>query len=192
MKNKTCVLFAALAMSIVAFSGIAWAGELTVYTSLEEDDAKVYLDAFAKVEPDIKVNMLRLSTGDLGARMLAEKSNPQHDIIWGWAVTQMVDPRIMEMLEAYKSEGHRQGEYQLHGSRKQVVRHNRLFCGFLCQHRCPEEEKPADAKFMAGSVKPGLQRPVDHAQPGQFGYRLFADFQYSADEGRGRRLEISA
>jgi iron(III) transport system substrate-binding protein len=63
------------------------------------------MDAFAKVEPGIKVNMLRLSTGDLGARMLAEKSNPQHDIIWGWAVTQMVDPRIMEMLEAYKPKG---------------------------------------------------------------------------------------
>ena len=105
MKHKTRVLFATLAMSIMIFSGIARAGELTVYTSLEEDDAKVYLDAFAKVEPGIKVNMLRLSTGDLGARMLAEKSNPQHDIIWGWAVTQMVDPRIMEMLEAYKPKG---------------------------------------------------------------------------------------
>ena len=60
----------------MTFSGIARAGELTVYTSLEEDDAKVYLDAFAKVEPGIKVNMLRLSTGDLGARMLAEKAIP--------------------------------------------------------------------------------------------------------------------
>ena len=105
MKHKTPILFAALAISILVFSGITRAGELTVYTSLEEDDAKVYLDAFAKVEPGIKVNLLRLSTGDLGARMLAEKSNPQHDIIWGWAVTQMVDPRIMEMLEAYKPNG---------------------------------------------------------------------------------------
>jgi len=105
MKHKTRILFAILAMSILVFSGIARAGELTVYTSLEEDDAKVYLDAFAKVEPGIKVNLLRLSTGDLGARMLAESSNPQHDIIWGWAVTQMVDPRIMEMLEAYKPKG---------------------------------------------------------------------------------------
>ena len=105
MKHKYNILFAALAMFVLAFSSTARAGELTVYTSLEEDDAKVYLDAFAKVEPGIKVNMLRLSTGDLGARMLAEKSNPQHDIIWGWAVTQMVDPRIMEMLESYKPAG---------------------------------------------------------------------------------------
>jgi len=91
--------------AMLAVSTSAYAGQITVYTSLEEDDAKVYLDAFAKDAPDITVNMLRLSTGDLGARMLAEKSNPQHDVIWGWAVTNMVDPRILEMTEPYKPKG---------------------------------------------------------------------------------------
>jgi len=105
MKHKISILFATLVVITLTFSSAVRAGELTVYTSLEEDDAKVYLDAFAKIEPSIKVNILRLSTGDLGARMLAEKSNPQHDLIWGWAVTQMVDPRIMEMLEPYKPKG---------------------------------------------------------------------------------------
>ncbi len=107
MKHTTNILFAALAIIFltVSFASFARAGEITVYTSLEEDDVKVYLQTFAKVEPDIKVNVLRLSTGDLGARMLAEKSNPQHDMIWGWAVTQMVDPRIMELLDPYKPAG---------------------------------------------------------------------------------------
>jgi iron(III) transport system substrate-binding protein len=105
MHNKITGLFAAAVVLAVALSTSARAGEITVYTSLEEDDAKVYLDAFAKVAPDVKVNMLRLSTGDLGARMLAEKSNPRHDVIWGWAVTQMVDPRILEMLESYSPPG---------------------------------------------------------------------------------------
>jgi len=91
--------------ALMAMSSSAYAGEITAYTSLEEDDAKIYLDAFAKEAPDIKVNMLRLSTGDLGARILAEKSNPQHDVIWGWAVTNMVDPRILEMTESYKPKG---------------------------------------------------------------------------------------
>lgn len=104
MRITTRALLAAglvLALSATA----ARAGEITAYTSLEEDDAKVYLDAFAKTAPDIKVNLLRLSTGDLGARMLAEKSNPRHDVIWGWAVTHMVDPRIVEMLEPYNPKG---------------------------------------------------------------------------------------
>lgn len=102
--SKTQLIGIALA-TIFGFSTALQAGEITAYTSLEEDDAKVYLDAFAKVAPDIKVNLLRLSTGDLGARMLAEKSNPRHDVIWGWAVTQMVDPRILEMLEPYRPKG---------------------------------------------------------------------------------------
>lgn len=102
--SRARLLGAALAATF-ALSPALQAGEITAYTSLEEDDAKVYLDAFAKVAPNIKVNLLRLSTGDLGARILAEKSNPRHDVIWGWAVTQMVDPRIMEMLEPYKPKG---------------------------------------------------------------------------------------
>jgi iron(III) transport system substrate-binding protein len=105
MYNKITNFLAAILALTLALSAPTWAGEITVYTSLEEDDAKVYLEAFARVEPDVKVNMLRLSTGDLGARMLAEKSNPRHDIIWGWAVTNMVDPRILEMLEPYSPPG---------------------------------------------------------------------------------------
>ena len=93
-------LAAALTLSLQA-----QAGEITAYTSLEEDDVKIYLEAFAKAEPDIHVNVLRLSTGDLGARILAEKSNPHQDVIWGWAVTQMADPRILEMIEPYKPKG---------------------------------------------------------------------------------------
>ena len=85
--------------------GLARAGEITAYTALEEDDVKVYLDAFAKAKPGIKVNVLRLSTGDLIARILAEKANPRHDVIWGVALTQMVDPRILEMAEPYKPAG---------------------------------------------------------------------------------------
>jgi len=105
MHKKITGLFALAVAFALAFSAAARAGEITVYTSLEEDDAKVYLDAFAKVAPEVKVNMLRLSTGDLGARMLAEKNNPRHDVIWGWAVTNMVDPRILEMLESYSPPG---------------------------------------------------------------------------------------
>lgn len=94
---------AAIALTMFAFG--SHAGEITAYTSLEEDDIRVYLAAFGKAKPDVKVNVLRLSTGDLGARMLAEKANPRHDVIWGWAVTNMVDPRILEMTEPYLPAG---------------------------------------------------------------------------------------
>ena len=92
-------------LAAIALAAPVRAGEITAYTALEEDDVKVYLEAFAKAKPNIKVNLLRLSTGDLIARILAEKANPRHDVIWGTAVTQMVDPRILEMAEPYRPVG---------------------------------------------------------------------------------------
>ena len=81
------------------------AGEITVYSSLEDDEIADYLKAAKKDLPDLKVNVLRLSTGDLGARILAEKGSPKHDVIWGWAVTNMLNPDIQKMLEPYKAKG---------------------------------------------------------------------------------------
>jgi len=90
---------------MVGFSPLANAGEITVYSSLEDDEIADFLKAANKDLPDITINVLRLSTGDLGARILAEKKNPKHDVIWGWAATNMINPQIMEMLEAYKAKG---------------------------------------------------------------------------------------
>ena len=94
-----------LAAAALCMTAPARAGDITVYTALEEDDVRVYLAEFAKARPGIKVNVLRLSTGDLIARILAEKSNPRHDIIWGTAVTQVSDPRVLEMAEPYRPKG---------------------------------------------------------------------------------------
>ena len=90
---------------MVSVASLANAGEITVYSSLEDDEIADFLKAAKKDLPDIEVNVLRLSTGDLGARILAEKDAPKHDVIWGWAATNMINPQIMEMLEPYKAKG---------------------------------------------------------------------------------------
>lgn len=90
---------------LFAVPGISQAGKITVYTSYEEDELAAFLEAMNKDLPDVEVDVLRLSTGDLRARMLAEADNPKHDVIWGWAATSMVDPRILEMLEPYSPAG---------------------------------------------------------------------------------------
>lgn len=90
---------------LVAFAGAAQAGTITAYTALEEDEIAAYVAAAKKAMPDVDVKVLRLSTGDLGARILAEASNPQHDVVWGWAVTNMMEPRVLGLLEPYKAKG---------------------------------------------------------------------------------------
>ncbi len=86
---------------VAAVPGISQAGDITLYTSYEEDELAAFLEAMKADLPDVNVDVLRLSTGDLRARMLAEADNPKHDVIWGWAATSMVDPRITAMLEPY-------------------------------------------------------------------------------------------
>lgn len=101
--SRALPLVLAAALALVA-SG-ARAETITVYTAYEEDEAAAFLK-LAKVDmPDIDVRMLRLSTGDLTARILAEAANPQHDVVWGQAVTNLVDPRVLATLEAYTPKG---------------------------------------------------------------------------------------
>jgi iron(III) transport system substrate-binding protein len=83
----------------------AQAAPVTVYTALEEDEIADYVAGVKKAIPNVELKVLRLSTGDLGARILAEASNPQHDVIWGWAVTNMMDPRVLGLLAPYKAKG---------------------------------------------------------------------------------------
>ena len=49
------------------------AGELLVYSSTDADNLKHYMDEFQKAHPDIKVNVVRESTGTMAAKMMAEK-----------------------------------------------------------------------------------------------------------------------
>jgi iron(III) transport system substrate-binding protein len=105
MKRKWMVLMMCVAM-VTFFLGTAIAKDkVTVYTSLETDETVKYLEVARKDLPDLDIDIIRLSTGELGARMLAEKDNPQADCIWGWAVTNMEDFIPKGMLEPYKPKG---------------------------------------------------------------------------------------
>lgn len=105
MKTKWWALMVGFLM--VAFlSGGALAQEkVVVYTSLETDEVAEYLKLARKELPTLDIHIIRLSTGELGARMLAERANPQADVIWGWAVTNLEDFVTKGMLEPYKPRG---------------------------------------------------------------------------------------
>src|SRR5450631_4550882 len=64
--------------------------ELLVYTALETDQIKAYEDAFKKAYPDIDLKWVRDSTGIITARIIAEKANPQADVIMGLAATSLL------------------------------------------------------------------------------------------------------
>lgn len=90
----------------VAFATAAVAEtELTVYTAVEAEDLARYAEKFNESHPDIKINWVRDSTGIITAKLLAERDNPQADVIWGLAATSLLLLKSEGMLEAYAPAG---------------------------------------------------------------------------------------
>jgi iron(III) transport system substrate-binding protein len=101
--KKLGLLFIYGLVAVFIIGGTVTAKEtVVVYTSLETEEVVDYLKAAKKDLPDLDIQSIRLSTGELGARMLAERDNPQADCIWGWAVTNMSEFIPKGMLMPYK------------------------------------------------------------------------------------------
>lgn len=79
--------------------------ELTVYTAVEAEDLPKYAERFNQAHPDIRINWVRDSTGIITAKLLAEKDNPQADVIWGLAATSLLLLKTEGLLEPYAPEG---------------------------------------------------------------------------------------
>ena len=108
MNNTIKIWLTALAaLALAATAGVAGAQktQLLVYTALETDQLKAYADSFNKIEPNIELKWVRDSTGVITAKVLAEKANPQADVIMGVAATSMMVFDQQGLLLPYKPKG---------------------------------------------------------------------------------------
>ncbi|HAB37953.1 MAG: putative 2-aminoethylphosphonate ABC transporter substrate-binding protein [Tateyamaria sp.] len=99
-KNITSVVVGAMMATSAAAET-----ELTVYTAVEAEDLARYAETFNESNPDIKINWVRDSTGIITAKLLAERDNPQADVIWGLAATSLLLLKSEGMLDAYAPAG---------------------------------------------------------------------------------------
>lgn len=72
---------------------------ITVYTAVEEHLVGEYIEEFNKEYPDIKVNIISSGTGDIIAKLIAEKENPQADIVW--STSDIMILKKFNLLESY-------------------------------------------------------------------------------------------
>lgn len=79
--------------------------EINVYTALENEQIPLFLESFKKQHPDIKVNITRDSTGVLITKLLAEKDNPQADVVWGTAASGLLMLDKENLLKPYAPKG---------------------------------------------------------------------------------------
>jgi iron(III) transport system substrate-binding protein len=101
------LLPSAVALAVVALlpGGADAKTTLTVYTAIEADDLKKYAARFNEDVPDIEIKWVRDSTGIVTAKLLAEKANPQADVIWGLAATSLLVLKPEGMLLPYAPKG---------------------------------------------------------------------------------------
>src|SRR6266581_1750322 len=88
-----------------AGSAVAQKTELLVYTALETDQIKAYEEAFYKATPDVSIKWVRDSTGVITAKLLAEKANPQADMVVGVSASSMAVFANEGMLQGYAPKG---------------------------------------------------------------------------------------
>ncbi|MBT8435150.1 MAG: putative 2-aminoethylphosphonate ABC transporter substrate-binding protein [Gammaproteobacteria bacterium] len=103
--KKSSVMTWVAGALMLAMSQSAVAVDLTVYTAVEAEDLARYAETFNKDHPDINIKWVRDSTGIVTAKLLAEKNNPQADVIWGLAGTSLLLMKSEGMLEPYKPKG---------------------------------------------------------------------------------------
>jgi iron(III) transport system substrate-binding protein len=84
-------------------SSAAWAQktQLLVYTALETDQLKAYEQGFYREVRDVEIRWVRDSTGVITAKLLAEKANPQADVVMGVAASSLALLDQNGMLEPY-------------------------------------------------------------------------------------------
>ncbi len=97
---------AAAAVGILAAAPVAaQRTELNVYTALETDQIKAYEEAFKKANPNIDLKWTRDSTGVITAKLLAEKANPQADLVVGTSASSVAVFANEGMLQPYAPKG---------------------------------------------------------------------------------------
>ncbi len=99
--SKIRAVVASLLLVAVMAGGAYASGELNAYTIMPEKYASQVFEAFT-AETGIKVNFMRFSSGEALARVVAEKNNPQVDMILG-GPADTYEAGIKEgVFEAYK------------------------------------------------------------------------------------------
>ena len=74
-------------------------GDLVLYCTMTENDIQALLDCFNEVYPDINVEVVNGSAGELVTRLQGEASNPVGDLVWGG----MADSDGMKNADVFES-----------------------------------------------------------------------------------------
>lgn len=77
------LLVLSLLLPVFGVSAEEVSGSLVLYSSMTDNDLNNLIDSFGEKYPDVEIEIVNGSGGELLARIRAEKENPQGDVMWG-------------------------------------------------------------------------------------------------------------
>ncbi|WP_027624867.1 putative 2-aminoethylphosphonate ABC transporter substrate-binding protein [Clostridium lundense] len=107
MKKLISIILSSFMIGLI-LSGCSNKGndtEITVYTAVEDNLIQDYIEGFNKKYSNIKVNIVRGSTGEVTSKLLAEKDRPAADVVWGLAASSLIVLDEEGILKPCKAEG---------------------------------------------------------------------------------------
>ncbi|GAB6987969.1 putative 2-aminoethylphosphonate ABC transporter substrate-binding protein [Paenibacillus pini] len=145
--------------------------ELTIYTALEDDQMETYLATYKAQHPDVKLNFVRDSTGVITAKLLAEKDNPQADLVWGLAATSLLVLDQNGMLEGYSPKGvdRIQADFKDKNAPEHWVGIDAWETAFVVNTKEMEKRKLAIPKSYADLIKPEYKGLITMPNPSSSG-----------------------
>jgi len=105
MLKRLLQLSSVLALALSASLALAQRTPILVYTALETDQLKMFKDSIESMVKDVEIRWVRDSTGVITAKLIAEKANPQADLILGLAATSLLVLEQEGMLTPYAPKG---------------------------------------------------------------------------------------
>ena len=103
MLRSACL--AVFSLALLTSPALGQKQSVVVYTAIENEQIADYMKVLTKTLPNLDVKMLRLSTGDISARFMAEKDNMQAEVIWGVGATNILIFKSAGLLEPYAPKG---------------------------------------------------------------------------------------
>ena len=77
--------------------------KVVIYTSMTQDDLDALIYCFNEVYPDIEIEVVNGTQGELNSRIMAEADNPQGDLVW-CGLTDSDGDSLADLFEKWVSE----------------------------------------------------------------------------------------
>ena len=72
---------------------------LVIYSAMESGELAYYCGEIEEAHPDIRIRLERMSTSALRNQILREGREGQWDIIFGWSLSMLLHPDVLELLD---------------------------------------------------------------------------------------------